>query len=185
MPRASQGGNEFPHKIKLLLDFRAQNTASGFGDQDVIFDAYAAKPAVFLDFVVADEIFEAAFGFPAVDEGVDEVAAGLDGDDESRFECAGKSKCVEAKLRASASAWGIANIIAEVFHVVDVEAKHVSDAVRQEEGVCAFAKRRFDVAAHQPEPLECRGEGTAGFLVHVQLRGPVLGSFGNGRELRR
>ena len=76
----------------------AQDSVSVFGDEQVVFDAYAAEVFERFELVVVDEILMFAFSFPDVDQGRDEVDAWLVGDHEAWFQHLAAAEAAEALL---------------------------------------------------------------------------------------
>ena len=88
-------------------------------------------------------------GFPAVDESGDEVQAGLDGDDEAGFEGAAQAEGFPAECGAFAQVVGVTYVLlAQVFHVVDVQAHHVAESALEEERVHVMLDRFGYEASH-------------------------------------
>ena len=64
-------------------------------DEQVLLDARAAEIGKRLQPVVADEVEEPPLGLPTADEFWNEVDAGLDRDDEARFERPGQAQALQ------------------------------------------------------------------------------------------
>ena len=74
----------------------AEDTVAVCGDEQVVFDADAAKILVSFQLVVIDELLELAFGLPHIDECRDEVDARLVGDHEARLQGLAAAQSAEA-----------------------------------------------------------------------------------------
>ena len=83
-----------------------------------------------------------------------------------------QAQALEAELRALRLALVAHPDLAEVLHVVHVEAHHVAEAALEEHGVRALRHRLVEVALHQAEPLEALGERAAGQQVDLAERTP-------------
>ena len=73
------------HFCHGLWYWPSEDAVAVFSDEQIVLDADATKVFVALQLVVADEVFEFAFGFPHVDEGGDEVDARFISDHEAWF----------------------------------------------------------------------------------------------------
>ena len=84
-----------------------------------------------------------------VEDRGDEVEAGLDGDGHARREIAVEAQGGEAELGRALSAGRVAGAVAQILHVVDVEAQQVADAVREQQRDDAVGDELDGVAAQQ------------------------------------
>src|SRR5690606_13386511 len=84
--------------LRLLRDAGAEHARAGLRDHHVVLDADAAEAAPALDGVVVDEVGVALLGLPLVDQGADEVDAGLDGEHVAHREAAGEAEVGETEL---------------------------------------------------------------------------------------
>ena len=143
--------------------------------QDVVFNPDAAEAQVFFDPVIIDEIDVFLRFFPLVDEGRDEISPGFDGENKTWLELLRQPEIGEAELIASFKLVIIADIIlTQVFHIMNVQTKHMPEAVGEEERVGAVLDGFIDVALHEPDLFEaggdCPGLG-AGDSVRAAARG--------------
>ena len=145
----------------------AEEAGTSGGDEVVLLVAEAAEVAPAVDGIVAEELGEAALGTPAVDEFGDEVDAGLDGEDEAGLEGTRQTERLETEEGALGLAVVSHPLLAEVLHVVDVEAHHVARAAGEEEGVGSGSDSLVHIALHQAETLHAFGNGGAGSEVDV------------------
>src|ERR1051326_2297053 len=83
--------------------------------------------------VAVDAVVETAHGFRIAEDRLDAVEAGLDGDAHPGQEVAVETEVPVAAILGPLPAGGVAGSIAEVFHVVHVDAEEVPDAVRKEQ----------------------------------------------------
>jgi len=74
------------HFISTHRDALAEELCTGFGDEVVLFVAEAGEAAPCIELVVADEVGEAVFRLPVVNQFGDEVDARFDGEYKARFE---------------------------------------------------------------------------------------------------
>ena len=117
-------------------------------------------------------------GLPFVDKGGNEVYAGLVGNDKSFLQAASHAQGVGAELRGGARLLVVAYVhLAQSFHVVHVHAHHVSQSVRQEEGVRSGGHGLAGVALHQAEFLQARGHQAAHGQVYVHPPDAGTGHF--------
>ena len=80
------------HFIGTHRDAFAEELCTGFGNEVVLFVAEAGEAAPCIELVVADEIGEAVFRLPVVNQFGDEVDARFDGEDKARFEWSGQAQ---------------------------------------------------------------------------------------------
>ncbi len=86
----------------------------------------------------------------------------------------------ETELGRPLFTFGIADDVAEILHVVHIEAHHVADAVREEERVGADLDRVVRVALHQSEGGETAGDGSSSEAVHFTVVVPRPGGRDDG-----
>ena len=146
----------------------AEDAAAVGGDEEVVFQTDAAEVLVGLQQVVVDELLVEAFGTPLVDEGGDEVDAGLVGEHPPGLYAAAAAQAVGAELGGGAHLVVEADVdLSEAFHVVYVHAHHVSEAVLQEHGVGAGFDGIGGIAFHEAHVLQALGHEAADVEVHV------------------
>lgn len=145
-------GHGFFDLLDGLGDGFAQDAAAGLGDEDVVLDADTAKVFPLLKFVEVDKVFVGAFGMPFVDEGGNEVAAGLVGDYEAGLELATAAEAGQTKLVGGTGLIIVAHInLTIVLHIMDIQAHHVAEAVRHEETVSAISYDIINIALEDAE----------------------------------
>ncbi len=121
-----------------------------------------------------------AVGAPAVHQLRDEVDAGLDGEDEAGLEAPRQSEVGEPELGRPLLPDLVADDVAEVLHVVDVEAQHVAEPVDEEHRVRARLDRSLHIPLHEAEVLEAGGDGPRRQQVEL-----AVGDSGRGGRDRR
>lgn len=159
-----------------LGDGFAKDTATVCGDEDVVFDADSAKVLPLLEFVEVDVVLVGALSMPLIDEGRDEVAAGLIGDDKAGLEATTAAEAAETELSGGARLVVVADVdLAVVFHIVHVEAHHVTETVRHEKTVGTVDDDVIEVALEDAEVLIALGKHAAGGGVDL-----LIGDAGTG-----
>ena len=121
-----------------------------------------------------------AVGPPAVHQLRDEVDARLDGEHEAGLEAPRQPQIGEPELRRPLLPELVADDVAEVLHVVDIEAHHVSEPVHEEHRVRARLDRRLRIPLHEAEVLEAGGDGPRRQQVELAVGDPGRG----GRDRR-
>ncbi len=135
-------------------DFFAETACAVGCDEVIFFVTDTSEVTPFFEFVVVDEIGEALFGLPHVDEFGYEVHSGFDGEHESFFKRASEAERLASELGALGFA-GVTDIyLAEVLHIVHVKAHHVAEAALEEHGVRAGCNGFGCVAFGDSEGLE-------------------------------
>ena len=101
----------------------------------------------------------APLGFPLIDQRGDEVAAGFNREDKSLLERAGQPQVSKAELRASLVSLPVPDdVLADVFHVMDVHPHVMTEAMWKEEGMGAGRHGFVRVALHQAKRSEVGDE---------------------------
>jgi len=174
------------HFLDRLGDARAEHPVPRGRYQHVVLDADAAEVAVLVQGVVVDELLVQALGLPLVDQLGDEIDARLDRDDKALAQGPGQAQVGQAELRAARVLAVVAHeVLAEAFHVVNVHADHVPQAVGEEQRVRPRLDSRLHLAAHQAQVLEALGDDPAGQQVKRAVghaRGDALDGGLLGRE---
>ena len=108
-------------------EFISKESATGFGDEHIIFDADASEVFELFDFVKVEELCVGAFFAPEVDEIGDEIDARFVSDNVTGLEFATEAQTCESELRRRTSYGVITDIdLSESFHVVNVHSHGVS-----------------------------------------------------------
>lgn len=108
-------------------EFISKESATGFGDEYIVFDTDTSEVFELFDFVKVEELCVGAFFAPEVDEIGDEIDAGFVSDNVTGLEFATKAQTCESELRRRMSYGIITDIdLSESFHVVNVHSHGVS-----------------------------------------------------------
>ena len=126
--------------------------------EHIVLEAYASEVVVFFELVVIDESLVEFFALPLLYQSWNEIYSRLICNHVAGHELAGHPEAAQAKLGRALLVRIIAHqILSEVFHVVDVQAHVVSQAVRLEQAGDTLSNHVVKVATYDvqgPEVLE-------------------------------
>ena len=112
-------------------DVVAEEAATVFGDEDVVFQSDTAKILVGLHQFVVDEVLVQSLRTPIVDEVGNEIDARFIGHDKSFLQTLAAAQGIGAELCAGLYLFVEADVVlSESFHIVNIETHHVAKTMR-------------------------------------------------------
>ena len=137
-------------------------------DEVVLLVAQAAEALELLYLVIVEKVLELALAPPQVYQLGNEVDTWLDGKHETGFQ----GTCQTQGLETEGSALGMTVVadphLAQVLHVVYVQAQHVAQAAGEEHGVSTLAGHLGRISGHKTDALEVGCDG----LRHLEVNLP-------------
>ena len=155
----------------------SDKAATVFSDEHIVLNTDASEVLIGLEFVKVEELFAVSACLPVVDEGRNEIDAGLVGHHESFFQSAAHAQAVSAKLFEVGSCLLVEAYVdlVEVLHIMHVKAHHVSQPVGQEHGVCSGFHGFLSVTLGQSQFLKAVEHQSADGKVNVGIFHTGLG----------
>ena len=151
----------FFYKILQFFDvirdaLLAEVAAAVGSDEEVVLEADSAKVEVLFHLVEVDELGIVFAGTPVVEQGGNEVDAGLIGHHKALLHPTAAAQEVRSELIQIGAHFIVeAHIdLPEAFHIVHVHAHHVAKAVDKEHGMSAVDQRVLGVAFHEADVLQ-------------------------------
>src|SRR6185436_20502574 len=114
-------------------DGGGQDFGAGFGDENVVFNADAAHVGEAGKLGAVERAFEIAHFFGSREDARNLVKAGLDGDAHARGKITIEAQIAVARRRFARAPGCVTGKVAQIFHVVHIDAEQVTDAVRKEQ----------------------------------------------------
>ena len=157
--------------IDVERNRRAEQAVALCRHQEIVLQADTAEIQVLRQFSIVYEFCMPTGIFPLLDQRGDEIEARLYRQHEIFPEFATQAQSRGPELRGTPGLFVVTDVIlAEIFHVMHIQAQHVPEPVRHEQRVRTGVDSLLHIAAHQLQVLETGDQGPADRPVHLLIR---------------